>query len=99
MTGERISAKRSLDIGLVTAVHAKTSLDAETDTLCKKLLKQGPQALKASKQALLDVTERDYLPLLHELADRSALLSFGTEATEGLTAFIQKREPSWRKGS
>lgn len=97
MTGERITAKRALEIGLVTTVHPKTSLDSETDALCKKLIKQGPQALKASKQALLDVTEREYLPLLHELADRSALLSLGAEATEGLTAFTQKREPSWRK--
>ena len=47
----------------------------------------------------LDVTERDYLPFLHELADRSALLSLGGEATEGLTAFTEKREPLWRKGS
>jgi len=97
MTGERITAKRALEIGLVTAVHPKASLDSETEALCKKLIKQGPQALKASKQALLDVTEREYLPLLHELADRSALLSLGAEATEGLTAFTQKREPSWRK--
>lgn len=96
MTGERISAARSLEIGLVTAVYPKQSLDAETDALCKKLLKQGPNALKASKQALLEVTERDYLPFLHELADRSALLSLGAEASEGLTAFTQKREPSWR---
>jgi enoyl-CoA hydratase/carnithine racemase len=98
MTGERITAARALEIGLVTAIHPKASLDIEADAVCKKLIKQGPQALRASKQALLDVTERDYLPLLHELADRSALLSLGTEATEGLTAFTQKREPAWRKG-
>jgi enoyl-CoA hydratase/carnithine racemase len=97
MTGERITAARALEIGLVTAVHTKASLDIEVDAVCKKLIKQGPQALKASKQALLEVTERDYLPFLHELADRSALLSLGTEATEGLTAFTQKREPAWRK--
>lgn len=97
MTGERITAARALEIGLVTAVHTKASLDIEVDAMCKKLIKQGPQALKASKQALLDVTESDYLPFLHELADRSALLSLGPEATEGLTAFTQKREPAWRK--
>jgi enoyl-CoA hydratase/carnithine racemase len=96
MTGERISATRALEIGLVTAGHPKSSLDTETDALCKKLSKQGSQALRASKQALLDVTEHEYLSLLHELADRSALLSLGAEATEGLTAFTQKREPSWR---
>jgi enoyl-CoA hydratase/carnithine racemase len=98
MTGERITAHRALEIGLVTAVHGTSSLNTETEVLCRRLIKQGPYALKASKQALLDVTEREYLPLLHELADRSALLSLGAEATEGLTAFTQKREPSWRKG-
>jgi enoyl-CoA hydratase len=97
MTGERVTAQRALEIGLVTAIHAKAVLDSETEALCKRLIKQGPQALKASRQALLDVTEREYLPLLHELADRSALLSLGAEATEGLMAFTQKRDPSWRK--
>jgi enoyl-CoA hydratase len=96
MTGERIPASRALEIGLVSAVFPKQSLDAETAALSKKLLKQGPNALKASKQALLDVTEGDYLSLLHELADRSALLSLGAEAQEGLTAFTQKRDPLWR---
>lgn len=95
MTGERITAQRAREIGLVTSVYPKASLDTETAHLCAKLSKQGPEALRASKQALLDVTEREYLPLLHELADRSALLSLGAEATEGLTAFTQKRAPSW----
>lgn len=98
MTGERISAQRALEIGLVTAVHPKNNLESEVSSLCKKLSKQGTNALTASKQALLDVTERDYLTVLHELADRSALLSLGAEATEGLNAFTQKRDPSWRKG-
>lgn len=96
MTGERISASRALDIGLVSAVYPKQSLEAETKTLAKKLLKQGPNALKASKQALLDVSEGGYLSLLEELADRSALLSLGAEAEEGLAAFTQKRDPVWR---
>jgi enoyl-CoA hydratase/carnithine racemase len=96
LTGERIPASRALEIGLVSAVFSKQSLDTETATLSKKLLKQGPNALKASKQALLDVTEGEYLSLLQELADRSALLSLGAEAQEGLAAFTQKRDPLWR---
>jgi enoyl-CoA hydratase/carnithine racemase len=97
LTGERISSARALQIGLVSSVHPKASLTTEAHNVCKKLMKQGPNALKASKAALLEVSERDYLPFLHELADRSALLSLGAEASEGLTAFTQKREPSWRK--
>lgn len=97
LTGERISSARALEIGLVSSVYPKASLNAEAKAVCEKLTKQGPSALKASKEALLQVSERDYIPFLHELADRSALLSLGAEATEGLTAFTQKRQPSWRK--
>lgn len=97
LTGERISSARALEIGLVSRVHPKASLNTEAKSVCETLVKQGPNALKASKEALLQVTEQDYLPFLHELADRSALLSLGSEATEGLTAFTQKRQPSWRK--
>jgi enoyl-CoA hydratase/carnithine racemase len=97
LTGERISSSRALEIGIVSGVYPKASLNNEAKNVCERLKKQGPNALKASKEALLEVTERDYLPFLHELADRSALLSLGAEAAEGLAAFTQKREPSWRK--
>lgn len=97
LSGDRISAHRALEIGLITSVVPSAALESETGAVCSKLLKQGPNALKASKQALLDVTEGEYLSLLHEFADRSALLSLGAEATEGLTAFTEKRDPAWRK--
>jgi methylglutaconyl-CoA hydratase len=97
LTGERISAQRALEIGLVTSVHSKGSLDNVAKDLCEKLMRQGPEALKASKQGLLEVTEKDYRVAIREFADRSALLSIGPEASEGLLAFTQKREPSWRR--
>jgi enoyl-CoA hydratase/carnithine racemase len=97
MTGERISAKRAFEIGLVSAVHPKAALDLEAQNLCGKLMKQGANALKVSKAALLEVTEADHRSLLHDFADRSALLSLGAEASEGLTAFTQRRAPSWQK--
>lgn len=98
MTGATISAQRALQIGLVSALHPKHELDAATTLLCERLIKNGPHALKTSKQALLSLDGRaEYLELLHSLADQSALLSIGAEASEGLLSFIEKRAPSWRK--
>ena len=97
MTGERISAQRALDIGLITSVHPKGSLDQIAQEMCAKLMRQGPDALKASKEGLLEISEKEYHIAIREFADRSALLSIGSEASEGLLAFTQKREPSWRK--
>jgi len=97
MTGERITAPRALQIGLISAIYPSGSLAVEARSMCERLMKQGPNALKASKAALLDVTDGKYRELLYELADRSALLSLGSEATEGLAAFTEKRPPSWQK--
>ena len=97
MTGERISAQRALEIGLITSVHPKGSLDQAAQDICMNLMRQGPNALSASKKGLLEVSEREYDAAIREFADRSALLSIGAEASEGLLAFTQKRDPSWRK--
>lgn len=96
LTAERLSAAQALQAGLVTQVVPKSFLENETARLCAALCSQSPEALKASKAAIIDVSEREYFPFLLELADRSALLSLGTDATEGLQAFSEKRAPSWR---
>jgi len=99
LTGQRISARRALAIGLVTRVYPKGDLDGEALKMCDKLKRQSPEALKRSKAMMLEVSEAEYFPLLNRLADESALLSIGPEAQEGLQAFIEKREPSWRPPS
>ena len=96
LTGERISAVRALEIGLVNRIVPPVLLNAEALKLCQDIMQQGAAALRAAKAAMLDSSERDYLLSLHELADRSALLSLGLEAKEGMQAFIEKRQPSWR---
>lgn len=96
LTGERISAAQALQAGLVSRVVAKSSLDTEVRKVCADLCKQSPDALKASKAAMIEVAEREYFPFLHELADRSALLSLGPDAAEGMKAFSEKRAPAWR---
>lgn len=96
LTGERISARRALEIGLITAIHPKDTLDHAAKELCSKIMKLGPHALKASKEGMLEVTEKEYLSAIREFADKSALLSLGAEASEGLLSFTEKREPAWR---
>lgn len=96
LTGERIPAKRALEMGLVSRVVAKAQADSESLTVCKELCKQSPVALRASKAKMLEVAEREYFPLLHELADESALISLSPDAVEGMKAFVEKRPPAWR---
>lgn len=96
LTAERMSAARALEVGLITRVVPKLQLDSEALSLCQHLCKQGPTALRASKAKMLEVAEREYFPLLHELADESALISLTPDAAEGMKAFVEKRAPAWR---
>jgi enoyl-CoA hydratase/carnithine racemase len=96
LTGERISAGEACDAGLVTRVVAKASLNDEAQALCQKIRQRGPHAVRATKAALHDIPLHDRSAFIFELADRSALVSVGTEATEGMAAFTEKRAPSWK---
>jgi cyclohexa-1,5-dienecarbonyl-CoA hydratase len=97
-TGEDISAKEAERIGLVNRVVPESDLErAETDLL-KRLLDLSSVAIRASKMAMaatfneqfsraLDAIEAIYLS---ELADSK-------DGTEGLMAFLEKRQPVWKE--
>jgi methylglutaconyl-CoA hydratase len=96
LTGERIDAHQALAAGLVTRVVAKSTLDTEVQAVCSSLVSRGPAAVRATKQALRDIHSHDRKSFIFELADRSALVSIGAEAAEGIAAFREKRGPSWK---
>jgi enoyl-CoA hydratase/carnithine racemase len=96
LTGERISATQALAYGLINEVVAKGDLEKRARAVCETIAAQSPAAIRTTKAALLDVTEREYPAFMHELADRSAILSVGDEAREGVAAFSEKRPPAWR---
>lgn len=97
LTGERISAHDALRAGVVTCVVPKVALSSEVESVCKTILKRGPDAVRATKKALRDIPLHNRSDFILELADRSALVSVGSEATEGITAFSAKRAPTWQK--
>lgn len=96
LTGERIDAARALALGLISEVVPKASLTTRAREVCQTITKQGPDAIKATKAAMLELSERDFDSVIHELADTSAIVSLGAEASEGIRAFTEKRSPAWK---
>jgi methylglutaconyl-CoA hydratase len=97
LTGERFDARQALSLGLVHEVCDLAQLDARVDDLCQALFAGGPQAQRAAKALVGDVSGRRLDPdLIDDTSRRIAAARAGAEAREGLAAFFGKRAPSWR---
>jgi methylglutaconyl-CoA hydratase len=96
VTGERFDAERAREIGLVHDVVSEDELDASVDDKVGELLQGGPVAQATIKALLrrLETTEPMEAPGLSSRVISE--LRTGEEGQEGLAAFLEKRDPSWR---
>jgi len=97
LTGDLIDAKRALEWGLVNRVVPAQTLDAELMALARKIKDKPPATIAEGKRAFyqqLDLgIERAY-----EMASHVITASFvHAEGREGMDAFIEKRDPKWKK--
>jgi methylglutaconyl-CoA hydratase len=95
-TGERISAARAREIGLVHDVVPPEELDAKVDEIVAALLAGGPRAQSAATDLIRAVADRQIDDVvIEDTARRIATLRATAEAREGLSAFLDKRRPVW----
>jgi len=95
-SAERVSAERALAIGLVGEVVAVDALDAAVAALADTLIAGAPQAQKAAKDLIAAVTGRSIDDAVsEETAQRIARQRATDEAKDGITAFLEKRQPAW----
>jgi|SRR6185369_1532241 len=97
LTGERFNAEEARRIGLVHEVVPLAELPAAGERIVAAILNNGPDAVSQTKiwalrsaWSHLDETQFDALVEAHSLKRQSA------EAAEGLSAFLEKRPPSWQ---
>ena len=98
LSGERFDAGRAREIGLVHEVAAEGDLDAAVDAQVSGLLKGGPGAQAAIKALLRDIESVEMADAPGLMSRMNAMLRVSEEGQEGLGAFLEKREPSWRRG-
>ena len=97
VTAERFSAAQALAMGLVHEVCEAGQLDSKLDEIVASVVANGPAAVKACKQLVKDVAG---LPITAALRDdtarRIADIRASAEGREGVQAFLNKRDASWK---
>jgi enoyl-CoA hydratase len=93
LTGERFDATEATRAGLLTAVGG--DVDEVLAPILDGLRRAEPQALAETKQLLtarvLETFDRDAA----DLTALSARLFASAQAHEGMTAFLERRDPAW----
>jgi enoyl-CoA hydratase len=96
LTGRMISAREALGLGLVARVVAKEAWLDEAKRAASEIATKGPIAVRLAKEAVDQAFEAP-LSVGVEFERRAFYLARASEdATEGLTAFVEKRAPDFK---
>ncbi|HUO82379.1 MAG TPA: enoyl-CoA hydratase-related protein [Gammaproteobacteria bacterium] len=98
LTAGRMDAAAAERIGLVHRAVEPDGLDAAVEEEIGALLAAGPEALAACKtliETVVDPRERG-AGLMQRTAEMIAERRASAEGQEGLSAFLEKRNPAWR---
>lgn len=96
LTGRKIPAFEAEKMGLITRAVSPDILDQEVQTLLQKIVSKSPMAMQIGKEAfrtMSDMVFDDAVDYLCEALDRVAATE---DAAEGMSAFMEKREPIFK---
>ena len=95
LTGLPIPAQEALEFGLVNRVVPAEELEQETMALARRICQASSRTISIGKPAFYRQVEMDR-PAAYDLAQRVMVENLqDVDAKEGITAFLEKREPHW----
>ncbi|HWE64194.1 MAG TPA: enoyl-CoA hydratase [Chloroflexota bacterium] len=98
LTGEPISAQEALAAGLVNRLAPPEDLAATTMALAERIAGSSQFVVGIGKQAFyqqIDIPQQQAYGFAREVMSANALAA---DAQEGMSAFLEKREPHWVDG-
>jgi methylglutaconyl-CoA hydratase len=97
LTGERFDAHHAQRIGLVQHVVPLEQLGEQVDERVQQLLQAAPGAQAAAKSLIQFVAKKPKIETREYTANLIAQRRASAEGREGMSAFLEKRKPSWQK--
>ncbi len=96
LTGEKISASRACEMGFVNQVVEKEKLDESVEQISAMLNSKSPAILRLGRRAFYTMRDLDYEQAMEYLSGMLALNMQAEDMIEGISAFMEKREPNWQ---
>ncbi len=98
LTGAPIPAERALALGLVNRVVPLDGLDAAVGQLADAIVAASPVAVRIGKRAFYALRDLDEPAAYARASDVMTDNALRHDAQEGISAFLQKRVPTWKGG-
>lgn len=98
LLGDQLGAAEALAAGLVTGVHPSDRLAAATEAFARRFLLCSPISIAETKRALYRCETAGALEADQIALDAVGAAAAGPEWWEGMSAFTEKRHPSFRAG-
>ncbi|GAA2638588.1 enoyl-CoA hydratase-related protein [Actinomadura fulvescens] len=95
-TGQRVTAAEGREIGLVTEVVPRADLDGRVAELARTIAAKSPVGLRMGREAFFAVEGRPLEDQIAHLLGELVVLAGTEDAKEGVTAFLEGREPDFQ---
>jgi enoyl-CoA hydratase len=96
LLGERLTAEEALQAGIVNKVVPAEEFDAAVDEWATKLAAKSPLIMRLGKDAMWRQMDMPLAEALDYLRSQLTIELSTEDAIEGVTAFFEKREPTWK---
>jgi enoyl-CoA hydratase/carnithine racemase len=94
LSARRVPAQEALEMGIVSRVVA--DIAAETESLVAALAAKPPVAVRLGKASFRAALESSLDAGLEAMQAQLSLLNATADASEGISAFLEKRKPVWK---
>src|SRR5207253_3259326 len=95
LTGERIDARTAADWGLINAAVPADQLDDHTRRVAEQIVRASPLIVGIGKRAFYAQIDMDQHAAYTHTSDVMTMNALMADAHEGITAFLDKRQPAW----
>lgn len=95
LTGERIDARTAAEWGLINAAVPADQLEERTRTIARQIVAASPLIVGIGKRAFYAQIDMDQHAAYQHTSDVMTMNALMADAHEGITAFLNKRQPHW----